>query len=350
MSKRNNMSGAMLRSERVILNNLVILLHNNYTNSVFVAAEKKVDAILEGRCAPVVTHDDGDQTRVTPGSKEAAILCYQLAVMLDHDPRLPHMSQMMKITFYGDYEAVCQLLAGKTQEEVRQLLNTRESLKRRGALHHAVQGAVELCGDDPNTESFRQKVAAVLPVKNDHHKIVLKLISLGADVNMPDFAGVTPLLLCAAADNRSENILKIAQVLLRAGANPNKQDCLGSIPLLEATVSQNLGLMTLLLEHGADPFIANINDVSPFSYSSSHPQALEIFSKFTRDACKEARAAEKEAAGGNLRRCAADGCEAEATKKCRGCFAVWYCSKEYQLGDWEGNHEAVCKVRKVVRN
>ena len=125
---------------------------------------------------------------------------------------------------------------------------------------------------------------------------------------------------------------------------------MGSIPLLEATVSQNLGLMTLLLEHGADTFIANINDVSPFSYSSSHPQALEIFSKFTRDACKEARAAEKEAAGGNLRRCAADGCEAEATKKCRGCFAVWYCSKECQLGDWEGNHEAVCKVRKVVRN
>ena len=152
MSKRNNMSGAMLRSERVILNNLVILLHNKYTTSVFVAALETVDAILEGRCAPVVTRDDGDQTRVTPGSKEAAILCYQLAVTLDHDPRL----------------------------------------------HHAVQGAVELCGDDPNTESFRQKVAAVLPVKNHHLKIVLKLISLGAEVNMPDFAGVTPLknLLC----------------------------------------------------------------------------------------------------------------------------------------------------------
>ena len=55
--------------------------------------------------------------------------------------------------------------------------------------------AVELCGGDPNTESFRQKVAAVLPVKNDHHKIVLKLISLGADVNMPDFAGLSSYVL-----------------------------------------------------------------------------------------------------------------------------------------------------------
>ena len=85
-------------------------------------------------------------------------------------------------------------------------------------------------------------------------------------------------------------------------------------------------------------------------YSSSHPRALEIFSKFTKGACKDARAAEKEAAGGNLRRCAADGCEAEATKKCRGCFAVWYCSRECQLGDWKGNHETICKVSKVVRN
>ena len=77
---------------------------------------------------------------------------------------------------------------------------------------------------------------------------------------MPDFAGGTPLLLCAAADNRIEIILKIAQVLLRAGADANKQDRLGSTPLLLATGGkQNFGLMTLLLEHGADPFIANIN-------------------------------------------------------------------------------------------
>ena len=55
------------------------------TTYVFVAATDRVQAVVEGRCAPVVTHDDGDQTRVTPGSKEAAILCYQLAVMLDHD-------------------------------------------------------------------------------------------------------------------------------------------------------------------------------------------------------------------------------------------------------------------------
>ena len=89
--------------------------------------------------------------------------------------------------------------------------------------------------------------------------------------------------------------------------------------------------------------------ISPFSRSSSHPRVFEMFSKVTKAACKEARAGQKEAAGGNLHRCAAAGCEENATKKCRGCFSVWYCSTECQHGDWRGNHEAVCKVRKVVK-
>ena len=207
-------------SQKVIFHDNFKLMHK-FTTSVFVAALQTFDAIVEGRCAPVVTHDDGDQSRVMPGTMEAAILGFQQTVGLDHDPRAPHMSQMMKVTFCGDYAAVCQLLAGKTEEEVRQLLNTRESLKRRGALHHAVQGAVALCGDDPNTERYRQEVAAVMPVKNDHIKIVLKLISLGAEVNMPDFIGETPLHLClrATAEFPIDSSIKIAKALLRAGAD-----------------------------------------------------------------------------------------------------------------------------------
>ena len=325
---------------------------HNFTSSAFVAALERVKAIREGRCAPVVTFNDGDQSRVTPGSIEAAVLGYQLTVGLDHNPCYPYMSPWMKVTYCGDYATVCQLVAGKTEEQVRQLLNTRESLKRRGALHHAVVGALALCGDDPNTERYRQEVAAVLPVKNDHIKIVLKLISLGAEVNMPDFIGETPLHLClrATAEFPIDSSIKIAKALLRAGADANQQDRFGHTPLLAATICQKFSLMSLLLQHGADPFIAANNGVSPFSISSSHPRALQIFSKFSKAACKEARAGQKEAAGGNLHGCAAAGCGEKATKKCRGCFSVWYCSTECQHRDWRGNHEAVCKVRKVVKS
>ena len=271
-------------SQKVIFHDNFKLMHK-FTTSVFVAALQTFDAIVEGKCAPVVTYNDGDQSRVPPGSEEAKIIMYQDTVRLDHDPRYPHMSQMMKVTFCGDYAAVCQLLASKTEEEVGLLLNTRETLKRRGALHHAVVGAVELCSD--NMERYRQEVAAVMPVKNDHIKIVLKLISLGAEVNMPDFIGETPLHLClrATAEFPIDSSIKIAKALLRAGADANQQDRFGHTPLLAATICQKFSLMSLLLQHGADPFIAANKGVSPFSVSSSHPWALQIFSKFSKAAC-----------------------------------------------------------------
>ena len=76
------------------------------TTYVFVAATDRVQAVVEGRCAPVVTHEDGDQSRVPPGSMEWEVLVYQQTVRLDHDPRYPHMSQMMRVTFCGDYADV----------------------------------------------------------------------------------------------------------------------------------------------------------------------------------------------------------------------------------------------------
>ena len=205
---------------------------HNFTSSAFVAALERVKAIREGRCAPVVTYNDGDQSRVTPGSMEAAILGYQLTVGLDHNPCYPYMSPWMKVTYCGDYATVCQLVAGKTEEQVRQLLNTRESLKRRGALHHAVVGALALCGDDPNTERYRQEVAAVMPVKNDHIKIVLKLISLEPKS--------TCRILLAKLLFTSVSVLQQSFPLTVASRSPRR--CCGQ----EQTPTSRIDLATLL--------------------------------------------------------------------------------------------------------
>ncbi|KAJ7273783.1 ankyrin repeat protein, partial [Mycena rebaudengoi] len=60
----------------------------------------------------------------------------------------------------------------------------------------------------------------------------------------------TPLRVAAGAGN-----VKIATLLLKAGADPNAKDdrCRGNLrPLHEAVKAQNLKIVTLLLDHGAD--------------------------------------------------------------------------------------------------
>ena len=64
----------------------------NCTNSVFVAALEKVLAIEDGKCAPLVTDEDGDQSLITPWSKEPKIFAFQQNVWLNHDPLASHMS------------------------------------------------------------------------------------------------------------------------------------------------------------------------------------------------------------------------------------------------------------------
>ena len=60
-----------MTSPKVIFhNNIKIMLMHICTTYVFVAATDRVQAVVEGRCAPVVTHEDGDQSRVPPGSME----------------------------------------------------------------------------------------------------------------------------------------------------------------------------------------------------------------------------------------------------------------------------------------
>jgi ankyrin repeat protein len=70
------------------------------------------------------------------------------------------------------------------------------------------------------------------------------LLDAGADPNIADNAGKTPLIANAWD-------LEIAKLLLAHGANVNAQASDGFTPLLNAGT---LELTRLLLEHGADPF------------------------------------------------------------------------------------------------
>lgn len=80
-------------------------------------------------------------------------------------------------------------------------------------------------------------------------EVVRMLVNAGADPNIADNKGMTPLI----ANARD---LEIAQMLVAHGANVNAQANDGFTPLLNA---ETAALTRFLLEHGADPF-AKTND------------------------------------------------------------------------------------------
>ncbi|CAI8033704.1 E3 ubiquitin-protein ligase MIB2 [Geodia barretti] len=79
------------------------------------------------------------------------------------------------------------------------------------------------------------------------------LVGGGADPNVGDDRGITPLARAAAL-----GYLEVVKLLLdHHRTNPNKQDCQGSTPLHRAIVNHQLQTMIALLNAGADPTIPN---------------------------------------------------------------------------------------------
>lgn len=122
-------------------------------------------------------------------------------------------------------------------------------------------------------------------INNRNYALAAFLIERGADMNLANKGGWTPLYL--ATDNRNIeggdypvpkpdlDHLEIIRLLLEKGANPNarvRENTLtrtiftmqwffedGATAFIRASQSGDTGLMTLLLQHGADPKIATAN-------------------------------------------------------------------------------------------
>lgn len=110
-------------------------------------------------------------------------------------------------------------------------------------------------GADVNTPDTMGTTALDFACINGHVDIVALLISGGANVNGINEAAVFPLNTVCSYD--TPNHTKVAKLLLHAGAQIDKQDKEGFIPVMHACKSGNTDLVSFLVSQHADISIRN---------------------------------------------------------------------------------------------
>jgi len=335
-----DMSSILHPSYEEFANNIIPDSITNLLETRREAARDKVKAILQGRSEPNVSYEESDQSPVK--GQEAVKLFTDLSTGLDYSPVYPHLSCWLRTIFCGDYHKFLGFLRGLSEDEVKVLLSKRESMYNVSAIFHVVKGALSLTSDidHPIQQVSQNFLRKHLDVKDGHLRILIKLLSLGVDVNEKDAFGQTPLFYCIGD---GEVVPKIAERLLRAGAKVNAQDRRGKTPLHYHAGSSYIEVMELLLANGADPHIKD-NDGETVYDMHSTGIAKDILGRFDKNQAMDERKMSRNAVGGSFRQCGVCGVGVgeKIMKRCSGCYLFWYCGRKCQLDHWP-DHQHDCK-------
>lgn len=139
------------------------------------------------------------------------------------------------------------------------------------------------------------KTALNLAIYNGHYNLAGFLIDRGADVNLPDAEGFTPLFWAVDRRNMEWNPgfpwiqtadpMPLIRQLLDAGAEPDpyidgtpvsRRNFGGSprirfaTPLMRAAYSGDIELVRLLVDYGADPLVRNSDNETPLLAASGY--------------------------------------------------------------------------------
>ncbi len=110
-------------------------------------------------------------------------------------------------------------------------------------------------------------------------KISRDLLKNGADIEMRNDSGMTPLLVAFLSDDYS-----LASFLLENGADINARDYYGMTPVLAAAMLNNATLTSLAIEHKANILAKDINGLTPlmFFVFSGNLHAIELIVKYDK--------------------------------------------------------------------
>jgi uncharacterized protein len=184
-------------------------------------------------------------------------------------------------SFDRQLERFTQLaIEGKTQEAVVFLRKPGflKAVDREG--HTALFGAAVACNTDVLDQVLASSPAPALnhrdrdgatalfyAASQGRGEVVRRLVEHGADVNLPNEKGRTPLMAAVMM-----NHLGASRLLLSARADVNVQDKNGSTALIEAVEGGHFDMVNLLLQHGANPRLARNNGTTPLQVAQTKAQ------------------------------------------------------------------------------
>merc|ERR1712079_234794 len=126
------------------------------------------------------------------------------------------------------------------------MLKKRECLLNVNAIFHCIIGARTFAVERAEYKPVQEAAKKNLKMTNEqeHMKILMKLLALGVDVNVHDYAGFTPLHHCLT-EYGNKVTFKMAERLIRAGADVNAKTRFGTTPLAELVRTSHYEPMAL---------------------------------------------------------------------------------------------------------
>ena len=278
---------------------------------------------------------DGDQSLLT---SEA-----QVQGMAHLPAEYTNMAQQGRVTplvqalWNGDYEATMKILGELKGEDLKARLEKRETKLNITALFHVVLGSNYFA-------KLNLAFQLCMPSLMQNHKKILEvLIELGANVNVKDIFGMSPLFMAHDLD--------MAKSLLEAGADPNCRNRLGQLNLFMSINRHELDMANLLLQYGADPDLKTSGVQG--SHSSRELAVQErIKDKMMGKQTKASKDLEETLEGGLKGKvCKTFGCKNPAALKCPKCKTLgihgsFFCSQACFNSSWALHKQVHKKARR----
>jgi len=151
--------------------------------------------------------------------------------------------------------------------------------------HYAAQSgnidAVQqlLTDENVNCPGWRRRTALIWATTDSNVPVVEFLLDNGANPNLVDDYGMSPLWLSVQAGKN-----EVATVLLQRGANPRITTKYGQTPLHAAAHQKNLELVQKFLAVGCDGLSLSTKGETPFSYAVSSAR-VDVVDAFLEHGC-----------------------------------------------------------------